>query len=231
MTTTPTRVACIWPTLNSILLQKELPEKIHIWLPETFKRFKNCITNLPEFLKNHPLIDVRFVDTDYGPATKLLPALAHFKQGSKKIIVIDDDSIYPKNFIQHLLKFSDLYPNSALTLIGSEIAHGKRIKSVTTKALKPVDVLHGYGGYLVKPEFFTDELFNYPEDLPAAFFQDDVWISGWLKKNETRIYMIPHPFKEVWQNLLLRNSSASKKALCMNENQSDVNFLKTWDYF
>jgi hypothetical protein len=77
LTTTPTRIKSIWPTLNSLLLQTVLPEHIILWIPKTHKRFKKSITQLPPFLK-HPHIQVRFIDEDYGPATKLLPAIKVF---------------------------------------------------------------------------------------------------------------------------------------------------------
>lgn len=232
MTTMPARITKIWPTLNSILLQSELPEKIYLWLPKQYKRFEEKITVLPATIENHPLIDIKFIDMDYGPATKLLPALTHFKKSNKKIIVIDDDIIYKKTFLKTMLDFSNKYPDHAITSIGSDIIKGRRVKYCSTIKERTVNVLHGYGGYLIKPWFFTEDVFNYPENLPAAFFQDDVWLSGCLKLQGIKIKMIPHLFENAPQNFFLNNSSSrDKKALCCNENLTTANFLKTWTYF
>ena len=51
LTTTPSRIKKIWPTLNSILLQSTKPEKIYLWIPKKYKRFPlDTISQLPDFM-------------------------------------------------------------------------------------------------------------------------------------------------------------------------------------
>ncbi len=229
--TTPLRINRIWPTLNSLLQQTMLPEKILLWLPKYYQRFKTSIHNLPPFLVNHPLIEVNWIEKDYGPATKLLPALQALKGTNSSIIVFDDDRLYHPKVFEQLLTYARRFPEDAVTYIGSDVVDGKRIKYTRSKTLKQVDVLHGYGSYLVKPHFFNDDIFRHPNALDCAFFQDDVWISGCLKQSNTTITMLPHTFVEAHQNLFLQNWLGGQKALCRQENKTNENFLKTWAYF
>lgn len=236
MTTTPQRIAYMWPTLNSILLQTELPEKIYLWLPKEYKRFGTTITKLPSFLYNHPLIEVNFIEKDYGPASKLFPALLKFSKDNKKIIIFDDDRIYHPLCILLLIKFSILFPNCAITLNASNITNKKRYYFEKTKRVKAVDIFHGCGGVLIKPNFFLQAVFNYPTDLESAFFEDDVWFSGWLKTYGIKIIMAPHAFATDKQSIFVPYSFVGvrfdgKNALWLNENRKNVNFFRTWEYF
>ena len=48
------------------------------------------------------------------------------------------------------------------------------------------DVFEGYGGVVVRPEFFDDLAFDIPAD---AFHVDDVWLSGALARNGIGIWL------------------------------------------
>lgn len=228
LTTTPMRINKIWPTLNSILLQSERPEKIYLWIPKEFKRFPDqFISQLPYFIENNPYIDVKFIDNDLGPATKLLPCLELFKDQAIKIIVIDDDRIYPQHFVRDLLIYEQLDPSTAIGIAGT-VVFGTEIREYrSSKQLAMVDVLLGYQGYLVKPKFFSNAIFEYPDNLSAAFFEDDVWFSGHLQKNGVRRILIPS--KTGTQSLLTQNKKT--RGLCMNENRNKQNFMTVFDYF
>jgi len=231
LTTTPPRIQKIWPTIHSLLLQSQLPSKIYLWIPKHYKRFNNTsIPHIPEFL-NHPLIQVERIDKDWGPATKLLPALEKFKDlPETKIIVVDDDRVYPPELISTLIIHASAHPKSAITLIGTDIKQHKRIKYKKTRVPYPVDVLMGHGGYLVKPKFFSPAVFDYSQAPFEAFFEDDVWLSGHLFRNTISRLRVPskHP---ATQNLKLLNVFKFSNPLCRNENQNGLNFLKVWSYF
>ena len=228
LTTTPVRINKIWPTLNSILLQSELPEKIYLWIPKQFKRFPNqSIDQLPEFIKNNPFIQVQFIDKDYGPATKLLPCLEQIQDKNTKIIVIDDDRLYPRHLIRDLLRYEKLDSTAAIGIAGTVVHGAERREYVSSKKLAMVDVLLGYQGYLVKPKFFSKAVFDYPEHLPEAFFEDDVWFSGHLQRNAIRRLLIP--IKSGTQSIITQNTKTI--GLCMNENRDKRNFMSVFTYF
>jgi len=58
---------------------------------------------------------------------------------------------------------------------------------VTFKSSGYVDCFEGFGGALVKPDFFDDEAFNIPEVIWAV---DDVWLSGCLARKGVPIWAL-----------------------------------------
>jgi hypothetical protein len=228
MTTTPFRIKKMWPTLNSILLQSKKPEKIYLWIPKSFKRFPNDkILHLPHFIKSNPAIEVNYIETDLGPATKLLPCLQLFANQDTKIIVLDDDLIYQKHLISNLLKHEQLDPFAAVGVAGTVVFGTKRKEYRATNKITLVDVLLGHQGYLVKPQFFPKAVFEYPNNLPEAFFEDDVWFSGHLERMGIRRMLIPA--KRSLRNIITRQNETL--ALCRNENKGKGNFMCVFNYF
>ena len=54
------------------------------------------------------------------------------------------------------------------------------------------DVLEGYGGVIVRPEFFDATSYNIP---PEAFHVDDVWLSGMLNRQGIGIWLASNQFE------------------------------------
>lgn len=228
LTTTPMRIKRIWPTLNSILQQSERPEKIYLWIPKKFKRFpEHKILQVPSFIKNNSYIQVEYIENDFGPATKLLPCLKLFAQEDKKIIVIDDDRVYPRDLIKDLLKYEAMDPKVAIGIAGTVVVGQYYREYRAAKKITMVDVLLGYKGYLVKTHFFSEAVFNYPSNLPEAFFEDDAWFGGHLEKNGIRRILVPT--KLSMHNIMTLNKKTF--ALCMNENKGKHNFKRVFNYF
>jgi hypothetical protein len=194
LTTIPERLNLLGPTLKSLLAQCRLPARILLWLPETSKRSGQAYS-LPSWLQRLASVEICRCDKDMGPATKFLYALRAFPSNSR-ILVVDDDKIYPRSFVAQIEAQSNLYPDYALGYSGWRIPHDLTdrpttlwmnirrkppapVKSPWVRKLYPVDILQGYSGYLVKPGFFDlDALWNYEGAPEAAFFVDDVWISA-----------------------------------------------------
>ena len=228
LTTTPVRIKKIWPTINSILLQSEKPAKIYLWLPKQFKRFPQTkIDVLPDFIQSNPHIQVMYIDKDFGPATKLLPCLQTIIAPETKIIVIDDDRIYAKHLIRDLLNYERSDQSAAIGIAGSVLMGTNRSDYRGTKKIAMVDVILGYHGYLVKPKFFSNAVFEYPNNLPEAFFEDDVWFSGHLERMKVRRVLIPT--KKSTQNLL--TSHKATLGLCKFENSDQQNFMNVFNHF
>lgn len=228
LTTTPVRIKKIWPTLTSIMLQSVQPEKIYLWIPKKFKRFPEYeMSELPDFIKNNPFIHVEFIETDFGPATKLLPCLRSASLKDKKIIVIDDDRLYPRHLIRDLLRYEKIDPDAAIGIAGTVVFGSHRKEYDKVKHITMVDVLLGYNAYLVKAPFFSKDVFEYPCSLPEAFFEDDVWLSGHIKKMGVRRLLVPS--RNSTQNILTPNTKTF--GLCMHENKDKTNFMSVFKYF
>lgn len=228
LTTTPIRINNIWPTINSLMLQSVKPKKIYLWIPKSYVRFpEQTINELPDFIRNNPLIQTEFITKDFGPATKLLPYLETNTQKDQKIIVVDDDRIYPKHLIKTLLHYSNLEPNAAIGIGGVAVLGKLHTQYNRTKKIAAIDILLGSQGYLIKPKFFTDEIFNYPTNLPEAFYEDDVWIGGHLIKNGIRRLIVPS-YSSI-QCIITHHKKTH--ALCRFENKDKKNFMQVFDHF
>ena len=213
LTSIPSRFKYIGKTLDSLLAQDMKVDKIILYVPKYYKRFNKKLNKLPPVPKG---IVAKFSDTDYGPATKILPAVKDFLNEDVRIIFCDDDRIYPKNLVSTLISASKKRPNDVIALEGRDIKdlskfnwEGKnypratvvqknymyRIKRALSLGLwKPrknmksgyADTFGGFGGVLVYPKFFNKNCFQIPKE---CWMNDDIWISGQFEINKVKIWI------------------------------------------
>jgi hypothetical protein len=193
LTTIPSRLPFIETTLKSLFMQSRRPKSIRLHLPH-FSNREKCEYDIPlNFLHLKNLEIIRC--DDFGPATKLIPALDQV-DGSQKLLILDDDMIYPKGLINHFHRVSCANSDQAIggsgwvvpeNLICDFVTLWKNIrqippmpyKSTRIKKAVAIDILQGYSGYLVQPRFFNlKQLLQYGDAPKAAYYVDDVWISA-----------------------------------------------------
>jgi hypothetical protein len=202
LTSLPSRLPFIGTTMKSLLRQKRLPGRIRLNLPAFSKREQTAYA-VPGWLKELQSVEIVQCE-DYGPATKLIPSLA--LEHDRKIVVVDDDRIYPANLIADLeaaaarlgdaaVGFSgwvaptDLTDRPTTILTNIAMTPPVPVRARRLRAPRPVDMLQGLSGYLVQPRFFDmAELTDYSGAPEAAFFVDDVWISVHCKAPK---YVVP----------------------------------------
>jgi hypothetical protein len=193
LTTLPSRIERIGPTVKSLLRQTTPAAEIRLHVP-SFSRREGRTYDVPQWLQN--LDRVRIVRCeDFGPATKIIPALLAAAP-STRLVAVDDDRIYHPWLIEQLAAASDAHAGTAVaasgwdappdlidrptrlrdTLLGRAPAP---IKCTRVRGRRDVDVMQGFSGYLVRPSFFDlDAVVDYRGAPAAAFFVDDVWISA-----------------------------------------------------
>lgn len=205
LTTIPSRLSAIDDTLKSLLRQTRAPAEIRLNLPAYCEREGAAYAVPAHLLTLHCVRIVRC--EDLGPATKLIPSLRALGPTSP-VLAVDDDRIYPACLIETLEDAARLMPDAALGLSGW-VAPADLVDRPTTVAsnlferppapirarrlrrLRPVDILQGVSGYLVRPEFFDlDDLADYARAPEAARFVDDVWVSAQCRAPK---YVIPAP--------------------------------------
>jgi hypothetical protein len=192
LTSLPSRLPFIATTLKSLLRQTRLPARIRLNLPHVSKREQRPYA-VPDWLKNLQSVEIVACE-DYGPATKLIPSLS--LASDQKIVVVDDDRIYPANLIADLETAADAMPEAAVGFSGwvaprdltdrptTVLANIAMTPPVPVRARRlrgrrAVDMLQGLSGYLVRPKFFDlAKLTDYASAPEAAFFVDDVWIAA-----------------------------------------------------
>lgn len=239
----PARFKHLEPTLSSITDQTLLPEKIIINLPRNFKRDKSNYV-IPDYVNNHPLVEINWIEHDMGPATKILPTIEKFKNEPERlIIVLDDDQIYPHGLVENFVKNSEELPDAAMTMSGwvvpKSFDHGDkkqiygaivRIYRRDNSINKPVrvDCLQGASSFAVKPKFFDNRVFDFDNAPKEAFFVDDIWLSGNLARNQCPVYVVPAPFR-FGRFVSLRQSTRVSLSQTVNLDNANNNTL--YKYF
>lgn len=191
LTTTPARLARILPVLHSLLEQTCPADRIVLALPARSRRTGAAYPAPPPLPAGVDILDCE----DEGPATKLLPALR--AEPDALIVVVDDDVIYPKDFIANLLAAHRQQPHAALGLRGWRLESGvdpRDYDHVFTTAIReaePVDVLLGTWGYLIPPHAFDNAIFDFDGYPPEVRWVDDVWVSGHLARRGVPRLVIP----------------------------------------
>lgn len=198
LTSIPSRMHMIGPVLESLTRQEANIDRVILWVPETYRRkgFEDFV--LPAVPDG---VEIRRSAVDYGPATKVLPAVRAFADQDVRILYCDDDRIYDRNWAGQIIAESDRFPDHCICEDGETLLVTKIRAFRTTKTYKllqqatfglfpaihrklarwinpdfgHVDVAKGYGGVLIRPHFLCEDAFDIPEHLWAV---DDFWLSG-----------------------------------------------------
>ena len=87
------------PTLQSLLAQSVKADAIYLALPERSSRTQELygVFDVPEG------ITILHAAQDYGPLTKLLPALLAENDPDTIVITLDDDKLYHEDVVKYLV--------------------------------------------------------------------------------------------------------------------------------
>jgi hypothetical protein len=193
LTTLPSRISRIEPTIKSLLNQRVMPAAIRLYVPATSRR-EGADYRMPAWLERLSAVTIVRCE-DLGPATKVVPALMSGR-ADERFLVVDDDRIYQPWLVEQMTRLSDANPDVAIAASGWDapadlVDRPSRLmatfagrppvplKCTRVGARRDVDIMQGFAGYLVKPRFFdVAALRDYSQAPPAAFFVDDVWVSA-----------------------------------------------------
>ncbi len=213
LTAIPPRFPFLDQVLRSLLAQTAKIEAVELWLPRSYRRFEFDPADLPKVPDG---VTIRLADEDMGPATKILPAVRSYRDEDVTLIFCDDDKVYDPGWATRLLAAAKAHPGHTIVEEGGDIRHNsshqwsgpeqpraQRIRkdwryrlrrAWTLGRWKPrknvksgyVDILEGWGGVLVRPEFFTEAAFDIH---PTLWMIDDIWLSGQLALNSVPIWL------------------------------------------
>jgi hypothetical protein len=218
LTTIPARANKLRPVLFSLIDQAEPPDAIVLALPE-YSRSGERYPD-PATLGLPPSVTVVRCK-DEGPATKLLPILKF--EPNAVLVIVDDDVIYPRGFLQTLLSEHRRRPGAALGFRGVCLQAGVRffdlehIFATGISSCTPVDILFGTWGYLIPSAALGPEVHafdGYPEQVRWV---DDIWISGHLaRRGVVRLVVVA-------DELPLETRTSFRAALTSGINRSGQN--------
>lgn len=181
LTTFPLRIGKVHLTIQSILRQSRPADRVLLWLSkEEFPEEAQLPENLLR-LKERGL-DIRFCD-NIRSFKKVFYTAQEFE--NDVIITVDDDVLYPENWLEGLWDTHEKYPGCVccyraheITFEGGRVApyqewHGlSPDKKGPSEALFPV----GVGGVLYPAGYFSGIEFNSEKILKLCPTADDMWL-------------------------------------------------------
>lgn len=209
----PPRFQDLAPTLESILGQRSPADEIILYIPASYRRFADWDGCLPAIPAG---VSIRRTEIDYGPATKILPAVREFAGQNVEILFCDDDRSYDPDWTKRFLELRMLKPGLCLAEGGKDLEDleeaGRdparlprvklridtlkgRLETAFRSKKRPIsrfsasgycDVFLGSRGVLVRPEFFAQSVFDIPDTLWTV---DDFWLSGHLETRDIGIWI------------------------------------------
>jgi hypothetical protein len=209
-TTSPTRINKCGPMINSILGQSRKADLFLLNIPEEFARTGETYV-VPKYIRKS--LTVNRIAVDYGPATKIIPAVLYLREHADvydpehtRIIYLDDDIAYPKKMIEAYEKMIQQSDNNVWTSTGFDFMNmqldGKRGHKDTAT------IAEGYGSVCVKLNTFGDDFMEYmtiytANDNQICRLSDDVILSNYYHRRNIGINIINIPgflsINDIWQ--------------------------------
>lgn len=165
LSTIPCRFELINIVIENLSQQTLKPDKIILYIPKRYIRF-NTDYVIPESLlkckDKIPYFEIKMIDNDYGPATKLLPALLDYTCDDDIIISVDDDVLLENHAFEELINLNKRFPNSVLGFMGindNKFIHSEYLDNIE---MYPVNgILGGYRSILYPRHIFKDDFLNH----------------------------------------------------------------------
>lgn len=191
LTTFPERFGVVDLAIKSILLQSDYIDRILLWIAQDQCDYQHLPENIKR-LQNFG-VEIRFC-ADLKSHKKYYYTM---KENPKDIVItIDDDTIYPENMIENMLKKSKQYPGFVISnysrIITMSNQYPLTYKEWPVKIPKEFyeggyNILPiGMGGVLYPPNSLNREVFNIERFKNLAFYGDDLWLKCMALLNKTK---------------------------------------------
>ncbi|MCR4847948.1 MAG: methyltransferase domain-containing protein [Bacteroidales bacterium] len=190
------RIHNVYLTIESIMQQTLKPNKIILWLDQDEFTLESLPTSLR--IQQKKGLEIRFTE-DVKSYKKLIPALAEYPEDT--IITIDDDCIYPINFIdvlylQHKQHPKDVICPHAHIIEFDETGDPKpylewtdspKDRSRASFSYLPV----GFAGVLYPPHSLHPDVMDRGVFMSLAPMADDLWFKIMSLRNHVQCRTVP----------------------------------------
>jgi hypothetical protein len=112
----PPRFDLIGPTLESLVAQRSAVDAVELYIPRNYRRFPDYDGRRPPVPAG---VTVHQPEVDLGPASKILHAVARYKdEPETQLLFCDDDRHYYEGWAEALLAEQARRPEEAVSLTG-----------------------------------------------------------------------------------------------------------------
>lgn len=179
LTSIPSRLHIIHITIRSLLCQTVRPRLIVLWLNENHKN--KIPASLNKLISKNFVI--RFISGDSSHC-KLIYALKEYEDST--LVVCDDDLIYPKDWLERLLKPHNKYPENIIGHECRDVTYNENHQiepyrnwvSAKQGESKKLTIALGYGGALYPPNSLDLKVLDEELFMTLAPKADDLWFKA-----------------------------------------------------
>ena len=225
LTTTPTRINTILPTIQSLLNQSRPADQIILSVPEKLARTGERFGDIPapiQALADKGKITIHRCQ-DHGPATKFVGA-SQLLGPEDFLVWCDDDILYSPRLIQTL---ADNCPEKAATGLCGFFMTGAKGYAVAPDHLGHAEILEGFGGVICRGKDLPDmaqfaavsakEFGQFDDKAKAQFCADDFMMSHALRAKGTATLVCNTPDFNRGNGLKIRPEGLGADALQNNK--------------
>jgi len=189
LTAIPERIRWLRPVLRSLVDQSHPADRVVLAWP-----WRSLRTGLPYPAPPPVPAGIEVIRCgDDGPVTKLLPVLA--EEPDALIVVVDDDVIYPVDFVRCLLAGHARHTDAVVGLRGwrfqGDVDWARHLFGTGVNQSVEVDILLGTWGYLVPPGAFDRAVHDFTGWPPEVRWVDDIWVCGHLARRGVKRVVVP----------------------------------------
>lgn len=233
-------------TLESIIKQTRLPDKVFLYLSEEsylldygFKDKKITNSNLLKFISDNSIIEIKWVKNT-GSYRKLLPLLKDKWDEDCIIITIDDDTVYETSLIENLVNDYNQHKcvigYRGFTPLFDKLENFDYSIRNKSQHLSSYNFFTGKGSILYKPQFFhktQDLIFNDKIYLDTCSMCDDIWfyivrllnkVKGYLCEKKWEVKDLSNDGLFIYFNSKNNNNNISFKNTIKKLKESGYNF-------
>lgn len=225
LTSFPGRIKSVWLTIESLTRQTCKPSKIILWLAESqFDALETLPKKLLRLQKKG--LEIRFCE-DIRSHKKYYFSMKAYPNHA--IITVDDDTLYPEDLVEALVRTSDKNPG----VVCCNLAHQMSVKDGEISGYNEWgsgaqgcgEVSHllvpiGCEGVLYPPGTLSSEAFNIPKIRALCPLADDLWLKGMSTLNGRKAIKV-NPMSITYVNLLSSGIESLNK-VNVDEHMNDV---------
>lgn len=227
LTTFPARINKVWLTIETILRQEQLPDKIILWLYRgEFKDKTSLPKNLLHLEKRG--LEIKFCKENLMPHKKYYYSMVNNPEAS--IITIDDDILYPPDLIKKLLLYHHKYMDSIISpysrkinILNGEILLYKEwpfLKNSTGPSNNLLTL--GGSGAFYPSKCLHPDVYNISDLKNLALKADDLWLKIMSIKNATKVVCIAGEYKKIFIPILRKNNVRLMDCNINNNNNDKI---------
>ena len=201
LTSISSRIPTLPQTIRSLLEQSYSYLKVNLYLSKEPYLLDEGVpelsTKLSDLLKEAgDRFRISYVENS-GPYRKLLPYLWENWGCSKTVVTVDDDTIYPSDWLEGLLEAHSIY-GCVVGYRGHQVKFNKKgiapyrqwMRSGISHNPSPLILPTGKDGILYNTAFFPSSVMNLKDALQIAPTVDDLWFRWNLALNGINTYLL-----------------------------------------